>query len=141
MKRRLSFINLLLILAIVVVCFFKNEKIYISVERDKMHLLSSASLGYYEVEDDNRVQCDLETFSFIVNEMVADNYKLVSLEETKDFIEVSLSNEELSFRLHYTNDGNFVSICKVYEKSYVPLTYINRNLSEIEEVIGYGTEY
>lgn len=102
MKRRLSFINLLLILAIVVVCFFKNEKINISVERDKMHLLSSASLGYYEVEDDNRVQCDLETFSFIVNEMVADNYKLVSLEETKDFIEVSLSNEELSFRLHYT---------------------------------------
>lgn len=128
MKRRLSFINLLLILAIVVVCFFKNEKIYISVERDKMHLLSSASLGYYEVEDDNRVQCDLETFSFIVNEMVADNYKLVSLEETKDFIEVSLSNEELSFRLHYTNDGNFVSICKVYEKSYVPLTYINEKL-------------
>ena len=128
MKRRLSFINLLLILAIVVVCFFKNEKINISVERDKMHLLSSASLGYYEVEDDNRVQCDLETFSFIVNEMVADNYKLVSLEETKDFIEVSLSNEELSFRLHYTNDGNFVSICKVYEKSYVPLTYINEKL-------------
>ena len=128
MKRRLSFINLLLILAIVVVCFFKNEKINISVERDKMHLLSSASLSYYEVEDDNRVQCDLETFSFIVNEMVADNYELVSLEETKDFIEVSLSNEELSFRLHYTNDGNFVSICKVYEKSYVPLTYINRKL-------------
>ncbi len=131
MKRRLSFINLLLILAIVVVCFFKNEKIYISVERDKMHLLSSASLGYYEVEDDNRVQCDLETFSFIVNEMVADNYKLVSLEETKDFIEVSLSNEELSFRLHYTNDGNFVSICKVYEKSYVPLTYIKQRLLQL----------
>ncbi len=134
MKRRLSFINLLLILAIVVVCFFKNEKIYISVERDKMHLLSSASLGYYEVEDDNRVQCDLETFSFIVNEMVADNYKLVSLEETKDFIEVSLSNEELSFRLHYTNDGNFVSICKVYEKSYVPLTYINEKLYRGENI-------
>jgi len=133
-KRRLSFINLLLILAIVVVCFFKNEKIYISVERDKMHLLSSASLGYYEVEDDNRVQCDLETFSFIVNEMVADNYKLVSLEETKDFIEVSLSNEELSFRLHYTNDGNFVSICKVYEKSYVPLTYINEKLYRGENI-------
>lgn len=134
MKRRLSFINLLLILAIVVVCFFKNEKIYISVERDKMHLLSSASLGYYEVEDDNRVQCDLETFSFIVNEMVADNYKLVSLEETKDFIEVSLSNEELSFRLHYTNDGNFMSICKVYEKSYVPLTYINEKLYRGENI-------
>lgn len=134
MKRRLSFINLLLILAIVVVCFFKNEKINISVERDKMHLLSSASLGYYEVEDDNRVQCDLETFSFIVNEMVADNYKLVSLEETKDFIEVSLSNEELSFRLHYTNDGNFVSICKVYEKSYVPLTYINEKLYRGENI-------
>lgn len=134
MKRRLSFINLLLILAIVVVCFFKNENIYISVERDKMHLLSSASLGYYEVEDDNRVQCDLETFSFIVNEMVADNYKLVSLEETKDFIEVSLSNEELSFRLHYTNDGNFVSICKVYEKSYVPLTYINEKLYRGENI-------
>lgn len=134
MKRRLSFINLLLILAIVVVCFFKNEKIYISVERDKMHLLSSASIGYYEVEDDNRVQCDLETFSFIVNEMVADNYKLVSLEETKDFIEVSLSNEELSFRLHYTNDGNFVSICKVYEKSYVPLTYINEKLYRGENI-------
>jgi hypothetical protein len=117
-----------------VVCFFKNEKIYISVERDKMHLLSSASLGYYEVEDDNRVQCDLETFSFIVNEMVADNYKLVSLEETKDFIEVSLSNEELSFRLHYTNDGNFVSICKVYEKSYVPLTYINEKLYRGENI-------
>lgn len=134
MKRRLSFINLLLILAIVVVCFFKNEKINISVERDKMHLLSSASLGYYEVEDDNRVQCDLETFSFIVNEMVADNYKLISLEETKDFIEVSLSNEELSFRLHYTNDGNFVSICKVYEKSYVPLTYINKKLYRGENI-------
>lgn len=134
MKRRLSFINLLLILAIVVVCFFKNEKINISVERDKMHLLSSASLGYYEVEDDNRVQCDLETFSFIVNEMVADNYKLMSLEETKDFIEVSLSNEELSFRLHYTNDGNFVSICKVYEKSYVPLTYINEKLYRGENI-------
>lgn len=134
MKRRLSFINLLLILAIVVVCFFKNEKINISVERDKMHLLSSASLGYYEVEDDNRVQCDLETFSFIVNEMVADNYKLISLEETKDFIEVSLSNEELSFRLHYTNDGNFVSICKVYEKSYVPLTYINEKLYRGENI-------
>lgn len=134
MKRRLSFINLLLILAIVVVCFFKNEKINISVERDKMHLLSSASIGYYEVEDDNRVQCDLETFSFIVNEMVADNYKLVSLEETKDFIEVSLSNEELSFRLHYTNDGNFVSICKVYEKSYVPLTYINEKLYRGENI-------
>lgn len=134
MKRRLSFINLLLILAIVVVCFFKNENIYISVERDKMHLLSSASLGYYEVEDDNRVQCDLETFSFIVNEMVADNYKLMSLEETKDFIEVSLSNEELSFRLHYTNDGNFVSICKVYEKSYVPLTYINEKLYRGENI-------
>ncbi len=128
MKRRLSFINLLLILAIVVVCFFKNEKINISVERDKMHLLSSASLGYYEVEDDNRVQCDLETFSFIVNEMVADGYKRLSLEETTDFIEVSLSNEELSFRLHYTNDGNFMSVCKVYEKSYVPLTYINEKL-------------
>lgn len=134
MKRRLSFINLLLILAIVVVCFFKNEKINISVERDKMHLLSSASLSYYEVEDDNRVQCDLETFSFIVNEMVADNYELVSLEETKDFIEVSLSNEELSFRLHYTNDGNFVSICKVYEKSYVPLTYINEKLYRGENI-------
>lgn len=134
MKRRLSFINLLLILAIVVVCFFKNEKINISVERDKMHLLSSASLGYYEVEDDNRVQCDLETFSFIVNEMVADNYKLISLEETKDFIEVSLSIEELSFRLHYTNDGNFVSICKVYEKSYVPLTYINEKLYRGENI-------
>lgn len=134
MKRRLAFINLLLILAIVVVCFFKNEKINISVERDKMHLLSSASLGYYEVEDDNRVQCDLETFSFIVNEMVADNYKLISLEETKDFIEVSLSNEELSFRLHYTNDGNFVSICKVYEKSYVPLTYINEKLYRGENI-------
>lgn len=134
MKRRLSFINLLLILAIVVVCFFKNEKINISVERDKMHLLSSAFLSYYEVEDDNRVQCDLETFSFIVNEMVADNYKLVSLEETKDFIEVSLSNEELSFRLHYTNDGNFVSICKVYEKSYVPLTYINEKLYRGENI-------
>lgn len=134
MKRRLSFINLLLILAIVVVCFFKNEKINISVERDKMHLLSSASLGYYEVEDDNRVQCDLETFSFIVNEMVADNYKLISLEETKNFIEVSLSNEELSFRLHYTNDGNFVSICKVYEKSYVPLTYINEKLYRGENI-------
>lgn len=134
MKRRLSFINLLLILAVVVVCFFKNEKINISVERDKMHLLSSASLGYYEVEDDNRVQCDLETFSFIVNEMVADNYKLISLEETKDFIEVSLSNEELSFRLHYTNDGNFVSICKVYEKSYVPLTYINEKLYRGENI-------
>lgn len=134
MKRRLSFINLLLILAIVVVCFFKNEKINISVERDKMHLLSSASLGYYEVEGDNRVQCDLETFSFIVNEMVADNYKLVSLEETKDFIEVSLSNEELSFRLHYTNDGDFVSICKVYEKSYVPLTYINEKLYRGENI-------
>lgn len=134
MKRRLSFINLLLILAIVVVCFFKNEKINISVERNKMHLLSSASLSYYEVEDDNRVQCDLETFSFIVNEMVADNYELVSLEETKDFIEVSLSNEELSFRLHYTNDGNFVSICKVYEKSYVPLTYINEKLYRGENI-------
>lgn len=134
MKRRLSFINLLLILAIVVVCFFKNEKINISIERDKMHLLSSASLGYYEVEDDNRVQCDLETFSFIVNEMVADNYKLISLEETKNFIEVSLSNEELSFRLHYTNDGNFVSICKVYEKSYVPLTYINEKLYRGENI-------
>lgn len=134
MKRRLSFINLLLILAIVVVCFFKNEKINISVEWDKMHLLSSASLSYYEVEDDNRVQCDLETFSFIVNEMVADNYELVSLEETKDFIEVSLSNEELSFRLHYTNDGNFVSICKVYEKSYVPLTYINEKLYRGENI-------
>lgn len=134
MKRRLSFINLLLILAIIVVCFFKNEKINISVERDKMHLLSSASLGYYEVEDDNRVQCDLETFSFIVNEMVADNYKLISLEEAKDFIEVSLSNEELSFRLHYTNDGNFVSICKVYEKSYVPLTYINEKLYRGENI-------
>lgn len=134
MKRRLSFINLLLILAIIVVCFFKNEKINISVERDNMHLLSSASLGYYEVEDDNRVQCDLETFSFIVNEMVADNYKLISLEEAKDFIEVSLSNEELSFRLHYTNDGNFVSICKVYEKSYVPLTYINEKLYRGENI-------
>lgn len=134
MKRRLSFINLLLILAIVVVCFFKNEKINISVERNKMHLLSSASLSYYEVEDDNRVRCDLETFSFIVNEMVADNYELVSLEETKDFIEVSLSNEELSFRLHYTNDGNFVSICKVYEKSYVPLTYINEKLYRGENI-------
>ncbi len=134
MKRRLSFINLLLILAIIVVCFFKNEKINISVERDKMHLLSSASLSYYEVEDDNRVRCDLETFSFIVNEMVADNYELVSLEETKDFIEVSLSNEELSFRLHYTNDGNFVSICKVYEKSYVPLTYINEKLYRGENI-------
>lgn len=99
-----------------------------------MHLLSSASLGYYEVEDDNRVQCDLETFSFIVYEMVADNYKLISLEETKDFIEVSLSNEELSFRLHYTNDGNFVSICKVYEKSYVPLTYINEKLYRGENI-------
>lgn len=134
MKRRLSFINLLLIFAIIMVCFFKNEKINTSVERDKLHLLSSASLGYYEVEDDNRVQCDLETFSFIVNAMVADNYELLNLEETIDFIEVSLSNEELSFRLHYTNDGNFMSICKVYEKSYVPLTYINEKLYRGENI-------
>lgn len=118
------------------VCFFKNEKINTSVERDKLHLLSSASLGYYEVEDDNRVQCDLETFSFIVNAMVADNYELLNLEETIDFIEVSLSNEELSFRLHYTNDGNFMSICKVYEKSYVPLTYINEKLYRGENING-----
>lgn len=134
MKRRLSFINLLLIFAIIMVCFFKNEKINTSVERDKLHLLSSASLGYYEVEDNNRVQCDLETFSFIVNAMVADNYELLNLEETIDFIEVSLSNEELSFRLHYTNDGNFMSICKVYEKSYVPLTYINEKLYRGENI-------
>lgn len=134
MKRRFAFINLLIILAIIIIAGLNNAKINFTVQRDIMHLLSNPHLGRYEVIDINKVECDFETYSYIINAMRNDGYSIQKLDECELYVETLLCKNDLQFRLHYDKSGILVSICRVYEKSYMPLTYINENLNGGEKV-------
>lgn len=111
-----------IILCIVLV---KSETPEMLLEKDMLYRLNTEDFGYYEItESTNIINCDLMTFSSIVNRMTSDGYVIVKEDNTSDFIDVLLSNNDLSFRLHYSHNEILTSICKVYEKSYIPFTYI-----------------
>lgn len=126
MKRTLVFMGLLLVLACIIAAGYDRAKISMTVEKDVMHLLDVRDCGVYVLsEDNNRMTCDLTTFSYLVCRMQADGYILSGKEEAAGYIEVCLSRDGTAVRLHYDSGGNFTSICKLYEKSYLPLTYLN----------------
>ena len=114
----------------IVLCFVLKLKLEpdLYVEKDVMHLLSTDKFCSYETtESTNVLNCDLATYSAIINNMVADGFNMMSKEESKDFIDIVLKKDSLSFRLHYDSNEVLTSICDVYEKSYIPFTYINEN--------------
>lgn len=92
-----------------------------------MHLLKDVTgFGTYTLSDEtNRMFCDLATFSYLIQKMQEDGYVLEDLEESEDFIEVRLDKDEIILRMRYTDKGDFICFCKVYEKSYIPMTYLN----------------
>lgn len=124
-KRAMIITSLLGLLGVAVFFCYQKMQIQVTVEKDIMHLLTVQSSGLYTLSDDaNRMQCDLTTFSYLVYKMQGDGYVLSDVTESAECIEVFLNKDALAFRLHYDNKGNFISICQMYEKSYVPLTYL-----------------
>ena len=126
MKRLLILLQFIIVLAITCVIFFIKITPDIEYDIDKMHLLGTTEFGYYDlVDDSNKMQCDLMTYSSLVNRMQADGYVIDTLVSDSSTLEVILTKDDVTFRLHYDASGEFTSICKEYEKSYVPFTYIN----------------
>lgn len=127
-KRIVIFSILLLTLGLVVFLSIQHVKLKVTVEKDVMHLLNAQEFGDYRLtEDFNKMTCDLVTFSCLVHRMQMDGYVIEDATESTKFIEVYLSKGEIAIRLRYDNGGNFMSVCKIYEKSYIPLTYLTED--------------
>lgn len=123
--KKLILVILIILLAIVCVLNIRVRRVNIIADNDMYILSNVGESGSYTLIDSNKAICDLATFSYLVRSMEADGYKINREEYTNDYIDIVLTNEDLSFRMHYTLDGNFTSICDIYEKSYIPFTYIN----------------
>lgn len=126
MRRVLVFFDMFIVFIILCVVLVKVNTPDIEIIKDKVYRLDTDNFGYYETtEATNSINCDLTTFSSIVNSMLADGYVIDKESNYEEGIDLMLSKDSLTFRLYYSNNENLTSICKFYEKSYIPFTYIN----------------
>lgn len=134
MRRRLLLLILLVTaisLSIVTVLKIRPE---VTRKGDMFILSETSGILLYDIVTDNTMNCDLATFSSIVNNMKEDGFVIESKETSKDEIDVVLSKDNQKFRIQYKRDGSFVSLGIPYEKSFIPLTYISKEvLSNLTE--------
>lgn len=79
----------------------------------------------YEVISDNTMTCNLATVSVILYKMRNDGFNLVKSDVSDKTIDLVVQKDDCSIRIMYGKDGSFASIASPYEKSYLPMTYIN----------------
>lgn len=129
-RNRLLLICVVFLFCISVVMFNRKLKPEVSIDSN-LYLVDSAGADMqYEVTGSNTMICDLETVSSVVKLMKADGYDFNLLSVSDDYIDFVLSKDKLSIRILYKSDKEFTSIANVYEKSYVPITYINEGNSK-----------
>ena len=124
------FIVKTLLLALICTCILTAARVFvpvIKVNNSMFRLMMVHDSKKYERLTDNTMKCDLVTYSNIVLMMIEDGYVITSEESSDEFIDVVLTQGDTSYRLYYEASEDFISLSNVYEKSYIPMTYINES--------------
>jgi hypothetical protein len=118
---------LLLVLGIVVVYYGKSFQPKVTVSKNMYLLDGDAKPIDYEIISDNTMTCNLATVSNVIANMENDGFAITEAKAATDSLDIILSRDDCKIRVYYQIDGNFASIAVPYEKSYLPITYINEN--------------
>lgn len=125
MKRKAVLVILVLVWCICLVVLCRRVKPRVEVDTN-MYLLNEISTPMkYEVISDNTMTCNLATVSVILYKMRNDGFNLVKSDVSDKTIDLVVQKDDCSVRIMYGKDGSFASIASPYEKSYLPMTYIN----------------
>lgn len=127
MKKVLVMIDLLVLLIILTVIYVLKGVPEVVIKKDMVLLETDYEVGDYTVLQDNKMSCDLSTFSWVVSYMVKDGFIVESINSTEQSLDVVVARDDLKVRMYYEIDGSLTSICNQYEKSYIPISYINSN--------------
>lgn len=125
MKRKAVLVILVLVWCICLVVLCRRVKPRVEVNTN-MYLLNEISTPMkYEVISDNTMTCNLATISVILYKMRNDGFNLVKYDVSDKTIDLVVQKDDCNIRIMYGKDGSFASIASPYEKSYLPMTYIN----------------
>lgn len=125
--RKLTFV-VALMCAVFIVGHTASQKVAVEYHiSENMGLLPFYSdiINYEEVSS-NVYKCDIATVSNIVLGMEGDGFLIGEWIEASDkCLDFTLCKDGVTYRLYYTEGRVLTSICSDYEKSYIPLTYVN----------------
>lgn len=127
MKKVLVMVDLLILLVILIVIYVLKGVPEVVVKKDMVLLETDYRVGDYTILQDNKMYCDLSTFSWIVSYMVKGGFVVEGINSTEQSLDVVVARDDLKVRMYYEIDGSLTSICNQYEKSYIPISYINSN--------------
>lgn len=124
--------RLLLIILVIVFTFLGYLYIYKVyprvVPRCTLSVLNDKSkYRYYIISGTNKMECDLSTLSLIVRNMQQDGFNIYQEIADEDVMDVIMQKNELFVRIYYRSDGTFTSVASEYEKSCIPMSYINES--------------
>lgn len=125
MKKVYVSVQLLLVLCTAVCMLFRENRVVWGGSTE-LHILSRQDdPGFYRQASPNVYYADMVTFSNIVSNMCEDGFVVEAVESSDEELDVILTKDEESYRLHYYSEQLMIVIGKCYEKSYIPYSYIN----------------
>lgn len=127
MKTKIVFIIEVLIICLLCLKYSRGEELKLVGDTTTNLLLTNINSSYnYCVLEDNRVECDLATFSNIYMNMVEDGFEMSILkdESNSDGFDILATRDDVTCRMRWLKSGYLANISKPYEKSYLPVTYI-----------------
>lgn len=106
--------------------FYESDRNILVVSNDNDILSGYIDNPQYEILSSTECKGDLATYSNIINTMLSDGWTKV-LDETDDTVfDIGLQKDNVICRV-IKSDGIITSIAKPYAKSYLPITYIERD--------------
>jgi len=132
MKAKFVLVQMIIVTVALMSICFKREQITVDVQNE-VRLLPNMSSDGFVIERSNYVNtlgCNIAGVSEICQKMVSDGYTIVSDLSENESVDIILNKEDVSIRLHW-NDNYLISIAAPYEKSFIPLTYINEENSDL----------
>lgn len=128
MNWKLKVSYLIVIILIIVGCclLYDKKEPKLIIEQSQLQLLTDVECGVYETTSEfNVLTCDIATVSYLVQQMQEDDYVLEQIQADMTAMDIYIGKGTDMYRLHYIKEGTLISICNVYEKSFMPFTYIN----------------
>lgn len=124
-KMGLKLITLVISTGIITFCFFYDGN-HVELNKKKVFIVNDITEDViFDKLSDNTLNGGIEAYSNIINNMLDYGYELERSEIGEDYMDFIMHRGDEIYRIYFDSPGVITSIASPYDRSNVPLAYIN----------------